>query len=170
MIHNVFPRIRALVPEASLTVVGAGVPHELRRFGETIPGVSFTGEVPDVRDYVRRASLVLNYVESGGGIALKVLEAMAMRKPVLSNPLGVEGIELTPGLDVSVRDGPAAFAEGVALLLRDPAQRASLANQGYETVRRNYSCAALTRRFEKVLGGAGRAEYPAAATPRRTPS
>lgn len=150
LIHNVFPRIRALVPEASLTVVGAGVPHELRRLGETIPGVSFTGEVPDVRDYVRRASLVLNYVESGGGIALKVLEAMAMRKPVLSNPLGVEGIELTPGLDVSVRDGPAAFAEGVALLLRDPAQRASLANQGYETVRRNYSCAALTRRFEEV--------------------
>lgn len=150
LLEQIFPRIRDRVPEATLTIVGAGVPLELRRFGEAMTGVRFTGEVPDVRDYVRRAALVLNYLESGGGIALKVLEALAMRKAVLSNGLGVEGIEVERGRDLFVADGVEGFAEAAAALLRDPGRRASLANHGYDSVRRNYAWTSLASRFESL--------------------
>jgi polysaccharide biosynthesis protein PslH len=150
LLEQIFPRVHDRVPEATLTIVGAGVPDELRRFGEAITGVRFTGEVSDVRDYVRRATLVLNYLESGGGIALKVLEALAMRKPVLSNALGVEGIEVERGRDVFVADGVEGFAEAAVALLRDPGLRASLANHGYDNVLRNYAWASLATRFENL--------------------
>lgn len=150
LLEQIFPAVRASVPQATLTIVGAGVPDELRRLGEGMAGVRFTGEVPDVRDYVRRASLVLNYLESGGGIALKVLEAMAMRKPVLSNTLGIEGIELEHGRDVFVGDGVKSFAEAAAGLLRDGALRARLAQNGYDTIRRKYSWTCLAHRFEEL--------------------
>ena len=150
LIEQVFPRIRARVADAILTVVGSGVPPELRRLGEGIAGVRFTGTVPDVRDYVRRASLVLNYLESGGGIALKVLEAMAMQKAVLSNVLGIEGIDLERGREVFVADGIHGFAEAAALLLRDRAKREQLARRGCNLVRRQYSWGALAHRFEEL--------------------
>ena len=150
LLEQVFPRVRASVPQATLAIVGAGVPEELRRLGEGMAGVRFTGEVPDVRGYVRRASLVLNYLESGGGIALKVLEAMAMRKPVLSNALGIEGIELEHGRDVFVGDGVKGFAEAAAALLRDGGLRERLAHNGYDAIRRKYSWNCLAHRFEEL--------------------
>lgn len=150
LLEQIFPRICARLPHATLTVVGAGVPDELRRCGERMAGVHFTGEVPDVRDYVRGAALVLNYLESGGGIALKVLEALAMRKPVLSNALGVEGIEVEHGRDVFVADGVEGFAEAAVALLGNRALRERLANGGYNEVCRNYSWSCLASRFENL--------------------
>ena len=71
---EIFPRIKARIPEATLSIVGQGIPDALRRLVEA-QGVTVTGGVPDVRPYVHRAALVLNYLEAGGGISLKVLEA-----------------------------------------------------------------------------------------------
>jgi glycosyltransferase involved in cell wall biosynthesis len=150
LLEQILPAIREKVPEATLTIVGVGVPSELRLLGDRIGGVRFTGPVPDVRDYVRSASLVLNYLESGGGIALKVLEAMAMRKAVLSNSLGVEGIQVQHGKDVFIADGVKPFAEAAAYLLRDNALRERLANGGYDTVRRSYCWDYLSARFEDL--------------------
>jgi len=150
LLEQIFPRIRERAPEATLTIAGSGVPPDLRRFGEGIAGVRFTGTVPDVRGYVRRASLVLNYMESGGGIALKVLEAMAMRKAVLSNAKGIEGIALEPGRDVYVADGVEGYAEAAALLLRDRDLRERLAQRGWERVRQQYSWDLLARRFDDL--------------------
>jgi len=154
VLERIFPRIRERVPQATLTIVGAGVPDELRRLGEARPGVRFTGEVPDVREYVAGAALVLNYLESGGGIALKVLEAMAMRKPVLSNSLGIEGIEVEPGRDVFVADGVEGFAEAAAHLLCAPALCQRLANRGFDAVGRQYSWTFLACRFEEIYSEA----------------
>lgn len=150
LLEQIFPAVRERVPQATLTIVGAGVPDALRRLGESMTGVRVIGAVPDVRDYVRRATLVLNYLQSGGGIALKVLEAMAMRKPVLSNALGIEGIELEHGRDVFVADGVQGFAEAAAALLRDGGLRERLAHRGYDTIRRKYCWIDLARRFEEI--------------------
>jgi glycosyltransferase involved in cell wall biosynthesis len=148
LLAEVMPRIRAQVPEAKLSVVGKGVPEELRRLAERTPGVTVTGAVPDVRPYVWRSSLALNYVESGSGIALKVLEAMAMKKPVLSNSLGCEGIEVESGREVFLADGAEEFAGAAARLLEDAAVRRSLAEKGYQRVQELYSWAAIANRFQ----------------------
>lgn len=150
LLSEIMPRIRAKVSEAELYVVGKGVPDELRRLGEHTPGVTMTGKVPDVRPYVWRSSLVLNYLESGGGLALKLLEAMAMRKPVLSNSLGCEGMEVEHGNEVYLADGPEEFADAAARLLRDMVVRRGLAERGYQRVRESYSWSLISNRFQRM--------------------
>jgi glycosyltransferase involved in cell wall biosynthesis len=148
ILEEIMPRIRARVPNARLCVVGKGIPTHLERLASRTPGVSLTGAVPDVRPYIRGASLVLNYVESGGGIALKVLEALAMRKAVLSNQLGCEGIDAEHGLEVFLADGVDNFADAAALLLGDAGLRKRLAEAGRDLVLREYSWNVLAGQFD----------------------
>jgi glycosyltransferase involved in cell wall biosynthesis len=148
LLTEIMPRIQAKLPQAKLDVVGKGVPAELRNLAESMPGVRVTGTVPDVRPYVWRAALVLNYLESGGGIALKVLEAMAMRKPVLSNSFGCEGIETENGRDVLLADGTEDFAAAAAHLLVDAPMRRSLAENGCQKAQAFYSWGVLANRFQ----------------------
>jgi glycosyltransferase involved in cell wall biosynthesis len=147
LLAEVFPRIKACLPNTTLTVVGKGAPHQLRKLADSIPGVTMTGEVPDVRPYVHRAALAINYVESGGGIALKVLEAMAMRKPVLSTSLGCEGIKVRHGEDVFLADGAESFAEAAVLLLQSNGIRQRIAEGGHRLVKQTYAWDRLAGQF-----------------------
>jgi glycosyltransferase involved in cell wall biosynthesis len=147
LLTDVYPRIRARLPKVTLKVVGKGAPDELLTLARKIPGVTMTGGVPDVRPYVHRATLALNYVESGGGIALKVLEAMAMRKPMLSTSLGCEGIRVQHGENVFLADGPDAFAEAAVLLLQNSAIRQKITEGGYRLVQQIYAWEKLAGQF-----------------------
>jgi polysaccharide biosynthesis protein PslH len=147
LLTEIFPRIRACLAKATLTVVGQGVPRELRTVGQKIPGVTLTGSVPDVRPYLRKAALAINFLESGGGIALKVLEAMAMRKAVLSNSLGCEGIRVQHGENVFLADGVESFAQAAVLLLQDAALRQRIAEGGYHLVKKEYDWDRLADRL-----------------------
>jgi glycosyltransferase involved in cell wall biosynthesis len=149
LLAEIMPRIRAKLPDATLFVVGKGVPDELKKLAERTPGVTVTGTVPDVRPYLCQASLVLNYLQSGGGIALKVLEAMAMRKPVLSNSRGCEGIEVVHGQEVFLADGPEKFAEAAAHLLENPVVRCALADGGHRKVLESYSWTVIADRLQE---------------------
>jgi polysaccharide biosynthesis protein PslH len=148
LLTQVFPRILARVPEAKLYVVGKGIPDQLRQVARESPGVKIVGAVPDVRPYIARSALMINYLESGGGIALKVLEAMAMRKPVLCNSLGCEGIPMKHGRDVFVADGPEEFAAAASCLLGDPVLRSGLADEGYRRVFEGYSWNVIAGRLQ----------------------
>lgn len=148
LLTEIFPRIRARLPNASLTVVGKGAPDEFRVLAQKIPGVTLTGSVPDVRPYLHRAALAINYLESGGGIALKVLEAMAMRKPVLSNSLGCEGIRVQHGENVFLADGIESFAEAAVLLLRNSSIRQRIAEGGYQLAKKEYGWDRLADQLE----------------------
>jgi glycosyltransferase involved in cell wall biosynthesis len=149
LLTQVFPRIKARVPEARLHVVGKGIPDDLRAIAENIQGVAIIGAVPDVRPHIARSALLINYLESGGGIALKVLEAMAMRKPVLCNALGCEGIPMKHGRDIFVADGPDNFAAAAAYLLEDKIIRKGLAEEGYRRVLEDYSWNVVAQRLEE---------------------
>jgi glycosyltransferase involved in cell wall biosynthesis len=149
LLAEIFPRIKARLPKATLTVVGQGVPGELRTLAQKIPGVTLTGSVPDVRPYLGRAALAINYLESGGGIALKVLEAMAMGKPVLSNSLGCEGIRVRHGDNVFLADGVEVFAEAAVLLLQNPGIRQKIAAGGYQLIKQEYAWERLAGQFQE---------------------
>jgi len=150
LLTRVFPSIRAHFPEAKLYVVGRGVSRELKEAADKMRGVVVTGPVADVRPHIARSSLLINYMESGGGIAIKVLEAMAMRKPVLCNSLGCEGIPVTRGQDVFVADGAEEFATAAVWLLRDESARARIAEGGYRRVLEEYSWQVITGRLGRV--------------------
>jgi len=153
LLTEVFPRIRAKEGKAKLYVVGKGVPDELRRVAQRTPGVTVVGAVDDVRPYVWRSSLVINYLESGGGIALKVLEAMALRKAVLANVLGCEGLQVEHGREIFIVDKPQEFADAVARLLANPSLRAKLSGNAYATAMRLYSWHAIANQFQSCYAG-----------------
>jgi glycosyltransferase involved in cell wall biosynthesis len=130
------PRVRAVIPEARVRIVGrdAGPPvTALRRF----PGVEVTEGVPDVMPHLREAALLAVPLFSGGGTRLKILEAFAAGLPVVSTPVGCEGLRVVDGEHLVVADHE-HFADAVTTLLGDPARARRLAEQGRELVRQRY--------------------------------
>ncbi len=139
LLTKIFAKVKAQLPGAKLYVVGKGVPQYLRQLAREISGVTIVGQVPDVRPYIARSALLINYLESGGGIALKVLEAMAMRKPVLCNSLGCEGIPTSHGKDIFIADGLENFSSAAVYLLENESIRNGIADNAYQIALEKYS-------------------------------
>lgn len=127
--HHVYPLIRQRVPEACFYVVGRH-PHKRLDPLRGQPGIEITGSVPDTRPFIRAAAVYVIPLLSGGGTRFKVLEAMAMRCPIVSTSMGCDGFPVVSGHDVLLADEPELFAEQVVGLLRDETQREALGKAG----------------------------------------
>lgn len=147
--EEVFPRLRDLVPGVHLCVAGKN-PHRRLSHLRRDPRVTLTGQVPDIRPYISQAALYVVPLRIGGGTRLKVLEAMATGKAVLSTSLGCEGLDVTPGRDIVLADAPEDFALRAAELLRDGPTRKALGERARELVEEHYDWRAIIPRFEAV--------------------
>lgn len=141
--EEILPRVRAEVPDASLTLVGRDPGPAVRRL--TGPGVEVTGSVPEVLPHLRAARVLVVPLRSGSGTRLKVLEAMAAGVPVVSTPLGVAGIELRDGEHVLLAESAAGLAEQAVRVIRDDALAARLSAAGRELVEGRYDWSAVAR-------------------------
>jgi glycosyltransferase involved in cell wall biosynthesis len=149
---EVLPLVRESVPGVRLLVVGADPPPDLRRMASG--GVTLTGRVGDVRPYVDRAAVSIVPLRMGGGTRLKIVEAFAMKKPVVSTTVGAEGIDVADGESILLADEPRAFADAVVRLLRDGRLREKLVRNAY---------ALMMDRYEwSVIGGILEEGYAAA--------
>lgn len=133
-----WPIIQAQVPFATWQIVGSNPTPEVRRLAE-LPGVTVTGTVPDVRPYLAAAEVAIVPLSIGSGTRLKILEALAMQKAVVSTNIGCEGLSVVSGKHLIVADEPEAFAQTVVTLLRDPEIRLTLGAAGRELVEAEYS-------------------------------
>jgi glycosyltransferase involved in cell wall biosynthesis len=129
-VQDIWPRIANAHPNAQCKIVGGRAPPSLLALAG--PQVELTGFVSDLRPHLAAAAAVVVPLRIGGGTRLKIVEAMAMGKAVVSTTLGAEGIEAVPGRDILIKDEPAAFANAVSRLLADP----SLATQIGQAARR----------------------------------
>ncbi|MBI2468907.1 MAG: glycosyltransferase [Candidatus Rokubacteria bacterium] len=143
----ILPRIRHEMPQVSLTVVGRNPTARLRAVAAEA-GVRVTGTVADVRPYVAEAAIYVVPLRVGGGTRLKIFEALAMGKAVVSTGVGAEGLDLVPGTHFLRADDPAEFARAVVSLLRDPVQRKALGTAGRRLVEQGYSWSHVARAFE----------------------
>jgi glycosyltransferase involved in cell wall biosynthesis len=123
----IFPRLRALHPQATLELVGPEPPPELRAL--EAEGVLVTGAVPDVMPHLDHASVFVAPLRLGGGMRVKVLEALAAGKAVVASPLAVEGLEVRDGVELVLAETDDEFVERVAQLLADLARRQALAER-----------------------------------------
>lgn len=137
-IHEMWPAIRDAIPGAVLTIVGRDPYPRLKERARTDPHIVVTGRVDDVRPYIERASVYVIPLRIGGGTRLKVFEAMAMEKPIVSTSVGVEGLPVTDGDDVLIADQPRAFAGAVLRLLKEEAFARRLGRRAAANVRARF--------------------------------
>ena len=146
-IHNILPLIRSAMPEVSLTVAGRNPTSRLRKAAAKA-GVRVTGSVDDVRPYIADAAVYVVPLRLGGGTRLKILEALAMGKAVVSTTIGAEGLPLVPGVHFVRADDPGDFARAVLALLRDPTRRKTLGVAGRQLLEQRYSWPEVVHEFE----------------------
>jgi glycosyltransferase involved in cell wall biosynthesis len=150
--ESVWPLLRDRFPEMTLTVV-CGPDHLTywRAFTDSPepaphPRIRLLGFVADVRSLYVEANLVIVPTTVSAGTNVKVLEAMAMRRAVVSTPSGCAGLGLVHGYSIWEAESAADFAAGVAGLLDDPQQRAQIARAAYDAARRNFDWRAIGQR------------------------
>ena len=144
----ILPRIRAELPDATLTIVGRNPTSRLREVAGRAR-IDLTGTVDDVRPSISEASVYVVPLRAGGGTRLKIFEALAMAKPVVSTTVGAEGLALEDGRHFVAADDPDTFADSVIGLLRNPARRQALGQSGRELVETYYSWPTIAREFEE---------------------
>jgi len=145
-----WPRIRAAVPDATWQIVGKNPLPDVQNLAR-LPGVTVTGSVADVRPYFTHAAVAVVPLLVGGGTRLKILEAMAMRTPVVSTSLGCEGLAVEPDRHLLVADQAEAFARCVIELLTEPGRRQGLITAGRELVEAEYSWEKCADRLQEVV-------------------
>jgi glycosyltransferase involved in cell wall biosynthesis len=156
-VADTLPRIRRSRPDVTLTVVGRNPPARLRALAGATPGVTVTGGVPDVRPYLERASVFVVPIRIGGGTRLKIFEAMAMEKPVVSTTIGAEGLPVRDGVDALLADHPDAFAAAVLELLADPARAERMGKAAAARVRSEFGWDRVAEQFSDICARAARA-------------
>lgn len=144
--EEILPLVRRRVPGARLTVVGQGAPRAVRRLDG--PAVCVPGAVPDVRPFLAAASVVVVPLRMGGGTRLKVLEALAMGKAVVSTSIGCEGIDVEDGRHLLIADDAGAFAAQVVRLLGDEELARRLGMAGRRLVEARYGWASVAGQLE----------------------
>jgi glycosyltransferase involved in cell wall biosynthesis len=124
LVRDILPRLGGRFPDVGVEIVGHAPPASVRELEGS--RVAIHADVPDVRPFLERASVVVAPVRLGGGMRVKVLEALAAGKAVVATPRAIDGIGVTSGVHLLVADDDDAFAAGVARLLDDPQLRAAL--------------------------------------------
>ncbi len=148
LVHAIFPAVLARCPGSRLELIGDRPPAWLR--DGSWPGVTVTGKVPDVTPHLDRAAVVVAPLSTGGGLRVKVLEALAFGKALVASPLAVEGIALTDGRNYLRADGDAAFADAVALLLGDERRRVELGRAAREWAEANLGWQGTVAAYEAL--------------------
>jgi len=145
----VLPLITAQVPDARFYIVGQQ-PHARVQALAGRPVITVTGRVPDVRPYIAGAGVYVVPLRIGGGTRLKVLEAMAMGKAMVSTRLGCDGFAFEDGREVRFADEPAAFADAVVALLRDRGRAIALGQAARGYVEAHFGWDAIVPRLEEL--------------------
>jgi glycosyltransferase involved in cell wall biosynthesis len=134
---QVLPLVRENAPSVRLYIVGVDPPPEVQRL-EKLRGVTVVGHVGDVRAWIASSSVYVAPIVSGRGVRIKILEAWAMGRPVVSTRLGCLGLNAVHGKNVFLTDTPQEFASSIVLLLGHPELGSELGNNARMTVQPEY--------------------------------
>ncbi|MDF0643636.1 MAG: glycosyltransferase [Nitrospira sp.] len=148
--EEIFPLIRVKRPNAQFWIVGNGPSEDVRNLANR-PGIHVTGEVADVRPFVRSSAVVVCPLRLGTGVKNKILIAMAMEKATVATPLSIEGLDLVDNREVALASDAQAFAHKVVHLLENPVEAQRLGANGLARVRERHSWAAMARSLETAI-------------------
>ena len=149
--EEILPKVRKRVPGVRFVIAGRNPSEGFRRLMSQFPGVELTGTVSDMREVIAKAAVCVVPLRIGSGTRLKILEAAAMAKAVVSTHLGAEGLEFADGKEIVLLDEPEKFSEAVASLLADPSRRQALGQAARRRVEETYSPRVLRHTVRQAL-------------------
>ena len=152
LISDVLPTLRARGCQARLVLVGRDPTRRMIAAARQAEGIEVTGAVADVVSYLEQPCVVTLPIRLGSGTRLKILEAFAVGRPVVSSAKGAEGIDADDGEHLLIRNDPTAMAEAVVELWNRPLARARLCANALELVRTRYSWSVAAARIASNLG------------------
>lgn len=135
--NEVLPLVRHQHPATRFAIVGRAPTREVVALA-AFPGVTVTGEVPDVRPWLAAADVVVAPLLLARGVQNKLLEAMAMARPIVATPAAAEGIDADPGMHLGVADGAQPMAAAIAALLADPSRAAAMGQNARQRMIERY--------------------------------
>lgn len=150
-VDSILPRLRKLAPGVQFVVAGRNPSEEFRRRFAAGRDVQFTGTLPDMRPEIASAAVCVVPLRIGSGTRLKILEAAAMGKAIVSTRLGAEGLEFRQNQEIVLADDPADFAREVAALLADPSRRKWLGSHARKRVQERYSFPILRKALASAM-------------------
>lgn len=139
MAHEIWPLVRAHVPDARLLLVGRDPTPTVRSLADARNSIEVTGAVETVTPYLASAQVALAPLRSGGGSRLKILEALNAGRPVVATSTGAEGLEDLVGNGIIAADKPEDFASAIVDLLVNPAAARKLGARGHDMVEQRYA-------------------------------
>jgi glycosyltransferase involved in cell wall biosynthesis len=145
-VQDVWPHIAKANPEARCKIIGGRPPPSLLALAG--PRVELTGFMQDLRPHLAAAAAVVVPLRLGGGTRLKIVEAMAMGKAIVSTTLGAEGIEAVSGRDILIEDQPAAFGDAVNRLLAEPGLAARIGQSARRLAVERYAWSGAAQALE----------------------
>lgn len=160
--RHTWPLVTERHPAATITIIGSNPPADLQQMAAVDRRVRVLGFVDDVRPHFAQAAVAVCPLRDGGGTRIKILDALAMGKPIVSTTIGCEGLDVEGERDLLLADDPAAFAAQIARVFDDPALRERLARQARDRAVERYS-------WERIVRDLA-AEYTRVASPRPVPA
>src|SRR5215831_15805744 len=150
-VEQIYPLIKKSVRAAKLSIVGRNPSEHTRNFAARDSSIEVTGRVADVRPYISRAEVVVVPLRIGGGTRIKIPEAMAMAKPIVSTTIGAEGLPFKNGREICLADDPRDFASTVIELLDNPERRRSIGTAARSIVVHEHGWDRVVDRVQEVL-------------------
>lgn len=145
LVNDVLPLVRREIPDVSLLVAGSGPSQQVLDL-QRDPRIQVVGSPPSLEPFYRQATVAVVSLRVGGGTRLRILEALALGRPVVSTSIGCEGLSVTAGEHLLVADDAEGLARSCVTLLRDRPLRRRLAAQGRELVKQQYSWGSIEER------------------------
>lgn len=145
---QVLPLIRQMLDDIQVWIVGKNPPPEVTRLVNE--RVHITGQVDDVVPYYKRSSVCVVPLQAGGGTRLKILEAMALGRPVISTSTGCEGLDVVDGQHLLIADKPAEFAKKTVLLLKNRVLYDRISAKARNLVVDRYDWDAIAKKLDQV--------------------
>ena len=156
---EVFPRIQEKVPDVQFSIVGGNPSARVQKLAER-DGVIVTGRVPEIKPYFAEATVFVVPLRIGSGTRLKILEALAMGKAVVSTSVGAEGLALKDGEEIFIADEPTVFADAVIRLLTDTTCRRRIGESGRARVEQDYDWRRIGDKLHHLYESLINTSYP----------
>ena len=150
LLRDMWSDIKSAVPGVKFYVIGQDPTREILNFARSDPSVVVTGFVDDIRPYVAKSAVYVVPIRVGGGTRLKVLDALAQGKAIVSTSVGCEGIEVTDGKDIRIEDTVEGFVRSTIELLNDDNSRRSLGRAARELAESRYSWEGIGKVLNEV--------------------